>query len=84
MNAQTFLLNQIKQRRKWGCAFFALLAALLVTNYFVRPAHPHFGLDALPFFWAVFGLGVGCVMVGGMKKLIQPLIVRKEDYYGDI
>jgi hypothetical protein len=64
--------------------WFAVLAGLLLLNIFIRPAHPHFGVDAYWGFWAVFGLGVGCIMVFVMKRIIQPLIVRKEDYYGDI
>ncbi len=64
--------------------WFAVLAFLLILNIFIRPHHPHFGVDAYWGFWAVFGLGVGCIMVFVMKRVIQPLIVRKEDYYGDI
>ncbi len=64
--------------------WFAALAFLLLLNVFVRPLHPHFGADAYWGFWAVFGLGIGCIMVFVMKRVIQPLIVRKEDYYGDI
>jgi hypothetical protein len=65
-------------------AFLAGLAGLAVLNLFLRPSHPHFGLDALPLFWPLFGLGVGLVMVLAVKKIIQPLIVRKEDYYDDL
>ncbi|GHV50073.1 hypothetical protein FACS1894168_0700 [Deltaproteobacteria bacterium] len=78
------LLEQRNKRGFWLKAFFSILAVLLVCNIVIRPHHPHFGVDAYPFFWAVFGLGVGFVMVYGMKRIIQPLIVRKEDYYGDI
>lgn len=64
--------------------WFAVLAFLLLLNIFIRPEHPHFVVDAYFGFWAVFGLGVGVVMVYVMKRIVQPLIVRKEDYYGDI
>ncbi|MCC8194300.1 MAG: hypothetical protein LIP28_06620 [Deltaproteobacteria bacterium] len=64
--------------------WFAVLALLLILNIFIHPHHPHFVLDAYWGFWAVFGLGVGVIMVYVMKRIIQPLIVRKEDYYGDI
>lgn len=79
-----FLLKQLNKRGCWLTLFFAVLAVLVTLNLFILPAHPHFGLDAFPEFWAVFGLGVGVVMIYVMKKIIQPLIVRKEDYYGDI
>ena len=64
--------------------WFAVLGFLLFLNIFIHPHHPHFGVDAYWGFWAVFGLGVGVIMVYVMKRIIQPLIVRKEDYYGDI
>ena len=80
----TMLAGQIKYRAKWLKAFFAVLGFLLLLNIFVRPHHPHFGMDAYFGFWALFGLGVGIIMVFVMKKIVQPLIVRKEDYYGDI
>ena len=80
----TLLLEQINRRAQWLKAFFAVLAVLLVLNIFVRPHHPHFGMDAYFAFWALFGLGVGLIMVFVMKRIVQPLIVRKEDYYGDI
>ena len=80
----TLLLEQINRRAQWLKAFFAVLAVLLVLNIFVRPHHPHFGMDAYFGFWALFGLGVGLIMVFVMKRIVQPLIVRKEDYYGDI
>jgi hypothetical protein len=64
--------------------WFGVLALLLFLNIFIHPHHPHFVVDAYWGFWAVFGLGVGVIMVYVMKRIIQPLIVRKEDYYGDI
>jgi len=64
--------------------WFGLLALLLFLNIFIHPHHPHFVVDVYWGFWAVFGLGVGVIMIYVMKRIIQPLIVRKEDYYGDI
>ncbi len=68
----------------WLKVYFGFLGFLLLLNIFLRPHEPHFGLDSWFGFWAVFGLGVGLVMIFVMKRIIQPLIVRKEDYYGDI
>ncbi|MDL2210213.1 hypothetical protein LJC26_05360 [Desulfovibrio sp. OttesenSCG-928-O18] len=78
------LLEQLRKRGQWLRVFFSVLAVLVALNLFFRPHDPHFVLDAYPGFWAVFGLGVGVVMVFVMKKIVQPLIVRKEDYYNDI
>ncbi len=64
--------------------FFAVLLVAVGLNLFIRPHEPHFGLDSYPGFWAIFGLGVGLLMIFVMKRIIQPLIVRNEDYYGDL
>ncbi len=79
-----FIQAQLRLTVPWMILWFAVLAFLLFLNIFIRPEHPHFVVDAYWGFWAVFGLGVGCIMVFVMKRIIQPLIVRKEDYYGDI
>jgi len=69
----------------WKITLFAVLALLALANWFHRPHEPHFGLDALPFFWPVFGLAAGVVMVFLVKKIIQPLFLKRpEDYYGDL
>ncbi len=79
-----FIQAQLRLTIPWMILWFATLALLLILNIFIRPEHPHFVVDAYWGFWAVFGLGIGCLMVYVMKRIIQPLIVRKEDYYGDI
>ncbi len=84
MDLGTLLRALIQRRAECLKGFFGLLAFFVVLNLIVRPHEPHFGLDAYPGFWALFGLGVGWVMVMVMKRVVQPLIVRKEDYYGDI
>lgn len=61
--------------------FFLGLAGLVLANVFIRPHHPEFGLDAYPGFWAVFGLVGGLAMVIIMKKIVQPMISRGDDYY---
>lgn len=56
-----------------------LLAVLLAANIFIRPAHPHFGAEALPGFWAAFGLGVGLALAAFAGKLLAPALRQKED-----
>jgi len=76
------LLEKMRDNWKaWRIVFFVVLALLVVLNFFVHPHHPHFGLDKHPGFWAIFGCGIGLVMVLVMKKIVQPTIGRKEDYY---
>lgn len=75
---------EIRKRGLWMFLWMGALGLLLLLNLFIWPDHPHFGVDIIPWFWAAFGLGVGLAMVYVVKRIIQPLIVRKEDYYGDI
>ncbi|MGE4553088.1 MAG: hypothetical protein AB7D57_08250 [Desulfovibrionaceae bacterium] len=75
-------LEKLRRRAKaWKILFFVILAVLVAVNFFLTPEHPHFGPDAYPGFWAVFGLGVGMAMVIIMKKIIQPMIARDEEFY---
>ncbi|MEF2229353.1 MAG: hypothetical protein V3571_00335 [Pseudodesulfovibrio sp.] len=70
--------------KTWRVIFFAVLAAMVVLNLFFHSHHGHFWhLDETPGFFAAFGLVVGLAMVIIMKKIVQPFIKRKEDYYGD-
>jgi len=61
--------------------FFLGLAGLVVANVFIRPHEVEFVYDAYPGFWAVFGLVGGLAMVIVMKKIVQPMISRGDDYY---
>lgn len=67
--------------KTWRLVFFVVLAVLVGLNFLIGPHEPHFGLDAYPGFFAGFGLIAGLAMVILMKKVIQPMIARGEDYY---
>lgn len=84
MSIGTFFIRERERRGLWLKGFFAFLALCLTANVFLRPVEPHFVYDAWFGFWAVFGLGAGVTMIFVMKRVIQPLIVRGEDYYNDI
>ena len=73
-----------EKRRSWKLVFFGVLGLLVVLNLVVRNHQPHFEIDWIPGFWPVFGLTVGVVMIFFVKKIVQPLIKRPEDYYGDL
>ncbi|MDL2259922.1 hypothetical protein LJB99_03485 [Deltaproteobacteria bacterium OttesenSCG-928-K17] len=72
------------RRSMWRLAMFGLLALLLALNFVVPNHHPHFEIDDIPGFWPAFGLGLGVIMIFLVKKIVQPLIKRPEDYYGDL
>jgi hypothetical protein len=76
------LLNVLRERRGvFGLLFFLGLAGLVVANVFIRPHEVEYVFDAYPGFWAVFGLVVGLALVIVMKKIVQPMISRGDDYY---
>ena len=79
-----FIQSQYRMIGCWVLLWAGVMALLLFLNLFIHPHHPHFVVDAYFGFWAVFSLVVGVVMIFVMKRIVQPLIVRKEDYYGDI
>ncbi|AGW12182.1 hypothetical protein [Megalodesulfovibrio gigas] len=77
----SWFARQRNNAAAWRLAFFVALGAMVVMNLFLRPAHPHFGVDALPGFWAVFALGTAVIMALVLKKIVAKLIGRREDYY---
>lgn len=71
-------------RRKSGLfkwLFFAILVLLVALNVFLRPHHPHVGAEALPGFWAIFGLVLAVAMAVLMKGIVAQLIGFSEDIY---
>jgi len=76
------LLNWLRGRtRVLAALFFLGLAGLVAANVFIRPHEAEYVFDIYPAFWAVFGLVVGLAMVIIMKKIVQPMISRGDDYY---
>jgi MFS family permease len=69
--------------KMWRTVMFAILGVAAAIGLVIPNHHPHFGIDAWPFFWPVFGLVLGLCLVILAKRIIQPIIKRPEDYYGD-
>ena len=62
-----------------GC-FYASLGVLLLIELFIHK-HPHFGWEAWPEFFAVYGFVACVVLVIVAKYFLRPLVKRDEDYY---
>ncbi|MBX3717479.1 MAG: hypothetical protein KF738_15885 [Burkholderiales bacterium] len=60
-------------------AFIAVLAATVAAGFAVD-MHPHFGIERLPAFFAVFGFGA-CVAMVVASKLLGALLKREDTYY---
>jgi hypothetical protein len=60
---------------------FASLALLVVLNLFITPHHPHFGLEKIPGFWALFGLLGAVILAKGAKGAAHGFLGKDEDFY---
>jgi uncharacterized membrane protein YdcZ (DUF606 family) len=67
--------------RKLRLAFFSGLALLAVINVFIGSPHPHFGLEAIPEFWALFGLAGAVILAKGAKGLAHTILGKDENFY---
>jgi drug/metabolite transporter (DMT)-like permease len=61
--------------------FFGALMALVAVNFLIVPREPHFGLEKIPGFWAVFGAAVAVLFVIVLKKAVFHVIGKSEDFY---
>jgi hypothetical protein len=59
----------------------ACLGLLVLLNVFIRPHDPHFGLDAVPGFWALFGLAGAVILAKGAKGLAHTVLGKDENFY---
>jgi hypothetical protein len=61
--------------------FWIALGLLVALNVFVRPHHPHFGLEAIPGFWAFFGLAIAVLLARVAKGAAHTFLGKDEDFY---
>lgn len=61
--------------------FFISLAVLVLLNLFILPHHPHFGLEKIPGFWALFGLAGAVILARVAKGAAHTFLGKDEDYY---
>lgn len=67
--------------RQWKKAFFVFLGILVLLNIFLRPHEPHFALEKLPGFWALFGLVATVFLVKLAKGCAHTFLGKDEDFY---
>lgn len=66
--------------RKWALAvFFVILAALAVSDFFIKK-HDHINLGNIPMFYAVYGC-LACVVLLVLARILRLLVKRDRDYY---
>ena len=74
------LVNNAKALKRIG---FAVLAFLVVIDFFLPRHHSHFFWDDIPGFSAIYGLVSFILIVAVSKTLGHFLLGRSEDYYND-
>lgn len=72
-------LDDPENIKKLKRVFFTCLVILVLIDFIV-PKHPHFSLERIPAFYAIYGF-VACVSLVFMAKILRKFIKRKEDYY---
>ncbi|EFK09803.1 conserved hypothetical protein [delta proteobacterium NaphS2] len=75
-----YLFDDPKNVKILLACFYASLGVLLLIELFIHK-HPHFGWEAWPEFFAVYGFVACVVLVIVAKYFLRPLVKRDEDYY---
>ena len=68
-----------KQKKRLWFYFSVALIATLVADLFTHP-HDTFVIEAVPFFYAIFGF-VSCALIVIISKIAGLVLKRPEGYY---
>lgn len=79
MSAKKHWLDDPKNIRLLWRGFLAILALTVIAG-FMTDLHPHFEIEALPGFNAIYGFTI-CLLMIVAAKLLGMLIKRRDDYY---
>jgi hypothetical protein len=75
------MLKQITDSAFLKKAMYAVLSVMVVLNVFILPAHPHFGAEKIPGFWAVFGVVVAVILARTAKGAAHTFLGKDVDFY---
>jgi len=67
--------------RAFKIGLFIALGLLVAVNLAILPHHPHFGLEKIPGFWALFGVIGALILAKVCKGAAHTFLGKKEDYY---
>jgi len=65
----------------WGNIFYTILFILVALNIFIIPHHPHFELEKIPGFWALFGTIATIALTKICKGAAHTFLGKDEDFY---
>jgi len=78
---QHWLYRPGAPRKLWTAGIVILLLTIVAEPFITL--HPHFSIEHLFSFYALFGF-IACVVMVVFAKLLGFLIKRKDDYYDDV
>lgn len=79
MSTRNHWLDEPRNVKRLWRGFLAFLAATVAAGFFLT-LHPHFDVDALPAFYAVYGF-LACAAMIIVAKGIGMLLKRPDTYY---
>ena len=80
MSPRNHWLDEPRNVRRLWRGFLVLLALTVVAEFFIT-LHPHFEVESLPAFYAVFGF-LACAAMIVVAKILGMLLKRPDTYYG--
>lgn len=79
MSSRKHWLDEPQNVKRLWRGFLVLLAVTVAAGFFVT-MHPHFGVEGIPAFYALFGF-LACAAMIGVAKAIGLLLKRADSYY---
>lgn len=79
MNSKNHWLDEPRNVKRLWRGFLALLAVVVAAELLIT-LHPHFAIDALPAFHAVYGF-LACAVMIVVARLLGLLLKRPDTYY---
>ena len=62
-------------------AMYTVLVLLVLLNIFILPHHPHFALEKIPGFWAIFGAVIAIALARVAKGAAHTFLGKDVDFY---
>ena len=79
---KTWWLDRKENVTKVARTLYVMCAIVILTDLFAR-SHPETEIDAVPFFYGVYGFVGSVGLVLAAKEILRRLVMRSEDYYDD-
>lgn len=79
---RTWWLDRKENVTKVARTLYVVCAVVLLADLVAR-THPETEIDAIPFFYGVYGFVGSVFLVLASKEILRRIVKRPEDYYDD-